>query len=179
MVFHWSLGDSKSPQISRTLLSILADLNNAIVWMVFTCPLISKSSSLWINPFVTVLNALITIVSPSLSCSTVFFQFFSKVKIFISLFTFFQFYTVVGRNDKVHYTAGSLLSFFFFFFFFLLTLTGSGRLAEIRWSICISKSQWTLCVSFSRTDSKLCIYHLFVWSNINLEHNSQWISFPA
>ena len=31
MVFHWSLSDSKSPQISRTLLSILADLNNAVV----------------------------------------------------------------------------------------------------------------------------------------------------
>ena len=30
MVFHWSLSDSKS-QVSRTLLSILADLNNAAV----------------------------------------------------------------------------------------------------------------------------------------------------
>ena len=39
MVFHWSLSDSKSPQFSRTLLSILADLNNAVVWMVSTCPL--------------------------------------------------------------------------------------------------------------------------------------------
>ena len=34
MVFHWSLSDSKSPQISRTLLSILAVLNNAVVCMV-------------------------------------------------------------------------------------------------------------------------------------------------
>ena len=47
MVFHWSLNDSKSPQISRTLLSILTNLNNAVVWMVFTCPLISKFSSLF------------------------------------------------------------------------------------------------------------------------------------
>ena len=31
MVFHWSLCDGKSPQVSWTLLSILADLNNAIV----------------------------------------------------------------------------------------------------------------------------------------------------
>ena len=30
MVFHWSLGDSKSPRVSMT---ILADLNNAVVWM--------------------------------------------------------------------------------------------------------------------------------------------------
>ena len=44
MVFHWSLSDSKSPQVFKTLLSILADLNNAIVWTVSTRPLISKSS---------------------------------------------------------------------------------------------------------------------------------------
>ena len=25
MIIHWSLGDSKSPQVSRTLLSILAE----------------------------------------------------------------------------------------------------------------------------------------------------------
>ena len=41
MVFHCSLSDSKSPQISRTLLSILADLNNVVIWMVSTRPLIS------------------------------------------------------------------------------------------------------------------------------------------
>ena len=31
MIFHWSLSDSKSPQVSRTFLGILADLNNAVV----------------------------------------------------------------------------------------------------------------------------------------------------
>ena len=31
--FHWSLSDSKSLQVFRTLLSILVDLNNAVVWM--------------------------------------------------------------------------------------------------------------------------------------------------
>ena len=34
MVSHWNLSGSKSSQVSRTLLSILADLNNAVVWMV-------------------------------------------------------------------------------------------------------------------------------------------------
>ena len=29
--FHWRLSDSKSPQVSKTLLSILADLNNYVV----------------------------------------------------------------------------------------------------------------------------------------------------
>ena len=38
MVFHWRLSDSKSPQVSKTLLSILAIFNNAVVWMVSTRP---------------------------------------------------------------------------------------------------------------------------------------------
>ena len=61
MVFHWSLSHSKSPQVSRTLLSILAVLNNAIVWMVSTRPPASKSSSPFSNPLVTVPNTPITI----------------------------------------------------------------------------------------------------------------------
>ena len=36
--FYLSLSDSKSPRVSRTLLSILAILNNAVVWMVSTRP---------------------------------------------------------------------------------------------------------------------------------------------
>ena len=61
MVFHWSLSDSKSLQVSRTLLSILAVLNNIVVWLVSTRPLISKSSSPFNNPLVTVPKAPITI----------------------------------------------------------------------------------------------------------------------
>ena len=61
MVFHSSLSDSKSPQVSRSLLTILTVLNNEVVWMVSTRSLISKSSSPFNNPLVTVLKALITI----------------------------------------------------------------------------------------------------------------------
>ena len=46
MILHRVLSDSKSPQAFRTLLNILADLNNAVVWMVSTRPLITMSSSL-------------------------------------------------------------------------------------------------------------------------------------
>ena len=52
----------------------------------------------------------------------------------------------------------------------------SGLLAEIRWSVCTSKSHRSLCVSFSRTGAGLCIYHLLVWSNLNFLHISQWIT---
>ena len=50
MVFHRILSDSKSPQVFRTFLSILADLNNAVVWMVLIHPPISNFSSLLFNP---------------------------------------------------------------------------------------------------------------------------------
>ena len=54
MVFQWSLSDSQSHLIPRTLLSILADFNNAVVWMVLFLPPISNSSrtvSTFCRPF--------------------------------------------------------------------------------------------------------------------------------
>ena len=42
--FRWSLSDSKFPQVSRTLLSILADPNNAVVWKIFNHIMLSNSS---------------------------------------------------------------------------------------------------------------------------------------
>ena len=72
MVFHWSLSDSKSPQVSRTLLSILAVLNNVVVWMVPTRPPTSKSSSPFSDPLVTEPKAPITIGVIVIACSIVF-----------------------------------------------------------------------------------------------------------
>ena len=57
----WSLSDSKSPHVSRTLLSILAVLNSAVVRMVSTRLPTSKFSSPFTNPLVTVTRASITI----------------------------------------------------------------------------------------------------------------------
>ena len=62
MISHWSLSDGKSPQVSRTLLSIPADLNNAVFWMVSTLPVISESSSPFNDPLVTVPKASIIIM---------------------------------------------------------------------------------------------------------------------
>ena len=104
------------------------------------------------------------LVSPSPLCS-IAYKFSTKVLALISLVAFFYFHSVVCRNGKVNYSAGSV------FFVFLLTITRTGRLAEIKWSVCISKSQRSLCISFSKTDSGLCIYHFL--------HSSQWITFPT
>ena len=55
-------------------------------------------------------------------------------------------------------------------FLFFFQLSRSGRLAVIRWSVCISKSKRTLWVSFSRMDSWLCIYYLLTWWNFSFLH---------
>ena len=60
MVFHWSLSDSKSPQVSRTCLSFLAVLNNAVIWMVSTRQPTSQSSRPFNNPLVIVPKTPIT-----------------------------------------------------------------------------------------------------------------------
>ena len=73
MVFHWSLSDSKTPQVSRTPLSILTVLNDVVVWMVSTHQPTSKSSCPFINPLVTVSNTPITIVT------SVFHSFFNSL----------------------------------------------------------------------------------------------------
>ena len=104
MVFHWILRDSKSPQVSRTLLSILAVLNVVVGWVVSTRPLIFKSSSPfgdctkstnhdWYNCHFHVLQL---------------FQFSSKVQVFILLFLFFPFYYGVSQDSKVHNFENSL-----------------------------------------------------------------------
>ena len=96
MVFHWSLSNSKSPQAFRILLSILAVLKIAVVWMVSTRPLISKSSSLFNNPLVSV----------------------PKTPITVGIFVTFMFHNFFSSLPKSWY-----LSFFFFFFFFLLSFS--------------------------------------------------------
>ena len=168
MVFQWSLSDSMSPQISRILLSILAVFNNAVVWIVSTCPPTSQSSRPFYNPSVTVPKDPITIGIIVTFLFHIFFQFSSKVEILILLFTFFQFYSVVSRDSKDDNFANSL--------FLLLIVIRYGLLPMIRWSVCKSKSHRSLCVPFSRTCAGLCIYHLFVWSNLNFLHISQCIT---
>ena len=182
MVSHKSLNDNKSPQVCRTLFSILADLDNAVVWMITSRPLIPSFMYRFLlliisMAHVSIMNSILMswlyiltagfpvqvsifwwlygphqlqLLSPLFSCFIIF-QFSSKVLVFIFLFAFFQFYPVVSWNGKVHLSAGSL---------FCCWLSQG---LVVWWSVCILKSQRSLCISFSRTDSGLCIYHLFVW----------------
>ena len=178
IVFHWSLSDSKYPQVFRTLLRILTDFHNAVVWMVSTRPLISKFSSPLINPLVTVLRAPIII---DINVTFIFHIFFSSLvrSRYSSFFSLSFNFTLWSAGTEKSTILQVLCFFSFFFFFFFLIIIRSGRLAEIKWSVWMSKFQRSLCVSISRTDVGLCKYHLFVWSNFSFLHNSQWIILPT
>ena len=149
MVFHWSLSDSKSPQVSRTRLSILAVLS---------------------NPLVTVPNAPITIGT---IVTFMFHSFFNS----LARSRYLSFFSLSFRF--ILWSAGTAKSTILQILFLLLIIIRSGLLARIRWSVCMLKSHRSLCKSFSRTGAGLCIYHLFVWSNLNFLHISQWITLPT
>ena len=147
MVFHWSLGDSKSAQVSRTRLRILTVLSIAVVWIVSTHPPTSKSSRPFNNPLVIVPKAPITIGT-------------------IVTFMFHSFFNSLARSRY--------LSFFSLSFRFILWSAGTAKLTIlqilfffvdyykvwIKWSVCMLKSYRSLCVSFSRTGAGLLLLSL-------------------
>ena len=149
--------------------------------MVSTRPPTSNSSSPFNSLLVIVPNAPITIgkIVTFMFHSLFYFQARSRYLSFFSL----SFSFILWSASTAKFTILQILYFFFsfsfFFFFFLLITIRSGRLAEIRLSVSISKSHTSFCVSFSRTAAGLCIYYLFVGSNLDFLHISQWITLPT
>ena len=125
-----------SPQVSRTLLSILAVFNNAVVWMVSTRSPTSESSRPLNNPLVTVTKAPITI---GIIVNFMFHSFFNSrarsryLSLFSRSFSFILWSATTAKSTILQV-------------FLLLIIIRSGRLAEIRRSDCISKSHRSLCV---------------------------------
>ena len=131
MVFHWRLSDSKSPQVSRILLSILAVFNNAVVWMVSTRPPTSKSSRPFNNPLVTVPKAPITI---GIIVTFMFDSFFNSLarSRYLSLFSHsFSFILWTAKS--------TILQIFFFLFVDYYKVWSSGRDYVIRLYIKVSQ----------------------------------------
>ena len=123
MISSWNLSDSKFPQVSRTLLSILGDINNGVIWMVSTRPFISKSSSPCANILVTVPSVRITI---GITFIFMFYSFFCSLARYrhLSLFSLSFSFTLCSAGTA-NYTIRLVLFF----------ITTSGRLAEIGWSV--------------------------------------------
>ena len=112
MVFHCSFSDSKSSQVSRTLLSILAVPNNVAVWMVSSRPPTYNSSSPFNNPLVTVPKAAITI---GIIVTFMFHSFFNSLarSRYLSFFSHsFSFILWSAGTSK-----STILQILFFFFF--------------------------------------------------------------
>ena len=171
MVFYWSLSDSKSPQVSRTRLRILAVDSNAVISILSTRPSTSKSSRLFNNPLVIVPRAPITVGTIVTFMFRSFFNCLARSR-YLSFFSL-SFRFILWSTGKAKSTILQIL------FFFLLIIMRSGLLARIMRSVCILKSHRSLCESFSRTGAGLCIYHWSVWSNWNFLHISQWITLPT
>ena len=131
MVFHRGLSDSKSPQASRTLLRILSVFNNTVVWKVSTRPPTSKSFRPFNNPFVTVQKAPTTI---GIIITFMFHSFFNSLARSRYLYFFSHSYSFIL------WSAGMAKSTIVQILFLLLIIIRSGLLAEIRWSVCTSKS---------------------------------------
>ena len=134
-------------------------------------PLGTKSSRPFNNPLVTVLKAPITI---GIIVTFMFHSFFNSLVRSSHLFLFSHTFSFILWSAGI--AKSTILQIFFLF---LLIIIRSGLLAEIKWSICMSKSHRSLCVSFSRTGAGLCIHHMIAWSNLNLLHISQWITLPT
>ena len=101
MVFRWSLGDSKSPKVSRIHLSILVNFKNAVDLKVSACLPISDS----VSPFTKLLGDRSEIISynwyvSQLHVPLFFFQFSGKVWVLFS--DIFDFNTLVCADGKDH-----------------------------------------------------------------------------
>ena len=119
MVSHWSLSDSKSPQVSRTLLSILAILSNAVIWIVSTF----KSSSPFNNPLVIMPKAPITIGTIVTFIFHSFFNSLARLR-YLSFFSH-SFSFILWSAGTAKSTILQIL------FFLLIIIIRSGLLAEI------------------------------------------------
>ena len=141
VAFQWSLSDSKSPWVSKTLLSILfgglsvessnskspwvsrtlrsilADLNNDVVCMVLILSLISKPSSHFSKLLGTVPSRQLSFVSPSPACSTAFFSGIWQEPLNLLLFFVFLFVCLFVCLLVCLLLSCSLIIFFFFLLF--------------------------------------------------------------
>ena len=159
--------DSNSPQVSRTLLSILGVLNNAVVWMVSTRPLISNSSSPCTDPLVTVPIAPIKI---GITVSFMFHSVFSSLAGFryLPIFSFSCSFTQLSARtakSSVQRVPFVLLTGFWLF--------GENYITHLYLKI----PKDFVCLIFLVTF--WVVHFFFVWSNLNSLHDSQWFTSPT
>ena len=111
--FYWSLSDVKSLQVSRILLSILADFNNAVVCVVSTLPLISYFVFLFSKSFGAVPSAPtaigVILVSQLFQLSAVLLLLFYSLRVFPTSVSWWPFHWNL-RESKSLRVSRTLLS---------------------------------------------------------------------
>ena len=157
MVFRTSLNDNKSPQVSRILLSILADLSNAVVWIVSACSLISKPSTHFTNPSVIVLWAPIKI---GINVTFMFHSFFLILLQGPGTYPSFRFLSTLLCGQAGQESPQSCR------FSFFVIIIRFNCLVEIRGSVCISKSQRKTPASYSPGQILGCAYTVCSYGQI-------------
>ena len=175
MVFHWSLSDSKSPHISKTLLSCsFSHLWNfhtsnsswffTGVWV--TVSVLKSRGLFWVSLLVLIMllswsyQFFIWFPIPQLILSSKLFETVSRAQ----KYNWYHFHShipefVFNSLERSRYLSIFSLSFNFTLcssgtakslsrqvFFFLLINNRSRLLAGIRWYVCISKSRRILCI---------------------------------
>ena len=153
MVFNWGLSDSKSPLVFRTFLSILADLNNAVVWMVSAGSLISNSSSFLTKTQGIVPSAPITI---GVTVTFIFHGFFFLVlrqNLSICLFFRFLWFSISGRAGR----QSPLFDWFSFSYLLSLGLVFQPGLGDLF----VSQNPREFCGSHSLGEIPVCTYTIW------------------
>ena len=143
MGFHWSLSDSKSPQVSRTRLRILAVPSNAVIWIVSTRPPTSKSFRPFNNPLVIVPKAPIIIGT-------------------IVTFMFHSFFNSLARSRY--------LSFFALSFRFILWSTGTAKVNNFAIIIIIIIIICSCSSTNSSSNNNSCCNNNSSSNNDKMEH---------
>ena len=165
MVFHWSLNDSKSPQVSSNL------LDSSAVWIVSTRALIFNSCRPHNDHLVIVPSAPITIAITITFMLHSFFFFLSVPSQCLRTYLSVRFLSILlyGLSEWQNILLWRISFFFFnFLFIYFLTINRSDCLDKISWSVFISKTR-EFCVSHSPWWILVFRYIIYSWGQI-------WIS---
>ena len=130
--FPWSLNDRESPQISRSLLAILTDLKNVLLWTVSTQQMFHSP----FQSFKTVPNAQ-TKIGITVTLMLVCFWSQARSK-YLSVFSL-SFIFALWFAWTAKFTRRQVLLFIYLFILFISTRCG--LLDGIGWSVCIAKPQ--------------------------------------
>ena len=158
MVFHWSLSDSKSSQVSRSRLRILAVLSNTLIRIVSTRLPTSKSSRPFNNAFVIVPKAPIKI-------GTIVTFIFHSIFNSLARSRYLSFFSHSFRF--ILWSAWTAMSTILQIFFFCWLITYSFRVFHISVSWWFSTGVWVtaslLQVSRSRLRIPAVLSNAVVW----------------